>query len=274
MWIVATPRRIGQYEVRPDILCVRSLFVNFYLWGKPGARSGEWILIDTGLGLSAKHIFQVVDERFGPGSKPKAIILTHGHFDHVGSAPHLVNTWQVPVYAHALEMPFLTGQQDYPAPDPEVDTGLIARMSPFFPHHAVNLGSAIQPLPENGSVPGMPGWKWIHTPGHSPGHVSLFREEDRTLIAADAFVTVKQESAAAVLFQRKEVHGPPKYLTPDWISAKDSVKRLLELKPEVAATGHGAPMAGDELIQGLQRLARDFDKIAIPTSGKYVPVGV
>ena len=41
----------------------------------------------------------------------------------------------------------------------------------------------------------MPGWRWVHTPGHTAGHVSLFRDADRTLIAGDAFVTTKQESA-------------------------------------------------------------------------------
>src|SRR5690625_4743278 len=116
-----------------------------------------------------------------------------------------------------VEMPFLTGQEDYPAPDSQADTGLIARMSPFFPHNAVNLGPSVQPLPEDDSVPGMPGWKWIHTPGHTPGHVSLFRDEDRTLIAADAFVSVKQVSAVAVLHQSKEVQRTPTYLSQDCI---------------------------------------------------------
>jgi hypothetical protein len=39
----------------------------------------------------------------------------------------------------------------------------------------------------------MPGWRWMHTPGHTEGHVCLFRNSDRTLIAGDAFTTTKQE---------------------------------------------------------------------------------
>ena len=62
----------------------------------------------------------------------------------------------------------------------------------------------------------MQGWRWIFTPGHSPGHISLFRDSDRTLIVGDAFVTTKQESLMSVMTQRMEMHGPPMYFTPDW----------------------------------------------------------
>lgn len=264
----------GQYEVAEDVLCVRTLFVNFCLVGLPGAKSGEWVLIDTGLGISAQTIFQVAEERFALNSKPHAIILTHGHFDHVGAVRELVNTWNVPVYAHELELPFLTGQQDYPLPDPSVGNGLIARMSVFFPHNAIDLAERVRALPADGAVPGMPGWRWIHVPGHAPGQVALFRDEDRVLLAADAFVTVKQESAAAVLAQTRAIHGPPMYLTTDWPAAKQSVRTLHELQPSVVATGHGVPMAGSELQDQLDALVRDFDNLAIPEQGKYVPAEV
>jgi len=116
----------------------------------------------------------------------------------------------------------------------------------------------------------MPGWRWVHTPGHTAGHVSLFRESDRTLIAGDAFVTVKQESALAVLTQKPEVHGPPAYYTTDWSAAWRSVEELESLRPQKAVTGHGVPMVGHELRAGLRTLARDFDRLAIPRQGRYV----
>jgi glyoxylase-like metal-dependent hydrolase (beta-lactamase superfamily II) len=64
-------------------------------------------------------------------------------------------------------------------------------------------------LPEDGTIPGFPEWRWIHTPGHTVGHVSFFRDSDRVLIAGDALATTKQESFLAAAAQTPELHGPP-----------------------------------------------------------------
>jgi len=64
------------------------------------------------------------------------------------------------------------------------------------------------------------------------------------LIAGDAFVTTNQQSAISVMLQTKKLSGPPKYFTCDWEAANASVKKLLSLAPETAATGHGRPMSG------------------------------
>ncbi len=255
-------------EVLPDLYCCNVQIVNIILAGNPEDK--EFVLVDAGTPGSADTIFSMVEERFGAGSKPKAIILTHGHFDHVGAILELVKKWDIPVYAHEAEIPFLTGKMSYPDPDPTVEGGMVAKMSPMFPNEPINLGSHVQVLPEDGHVPEMQGFKWIHTPGHTPGHVSLFRKSDRALIAGDAFVTVKQESLYSVLTQEQEISGPPRYLTPDWHSAKVSVKMLEQLKPSVAVTGHGLPMAGAELEKNLARLAENFDDIAVPDYGKFV----
>ncbi|WP_347404076.1 MBL fold metallo-hydrolase [Mesorhizobium sp. WSM4976] len=51
----------------------------------------------------------------------------------------------------------------------------------------------------------MPGWRWLHTPGQAPGHISLWREADHTLVAGDAFITTGQESAYEVAVQQLEM---------------------------------------------------------------------
>ena len=255
-------------EVLPDLYSHTVQIVNICLVGHPD--SNEFVLVDTGMPYAANEIISVTERRFGATSRPKAIILTHGHFDHVGSIIELIKHWDVPVYAHQLEMPFLTGKMSYPKPDPTVEGGAIAKMSPMFPIDPINLGNHVQLLPEDGTVPHLPGFRWIHTPGHSPGHVSLFREEDRALIVGDAFVTVKQEYLYKVLTQEQEISGPPRYLTTDWTAARESVEKLAALKPAVAVTGHGLPMVGDLLTDSLQKLVTEFDRIAIPDYGKYI----
>ncbi|GIO24065.1 MBL fold metallo-hydrolase [Oceanobacillus sp. J11TS1] len=255
-------------EVLPDIYCHTVQIVNICFVGNP--ETNDFVLIDAGMPKSADKIIAVTEDRFGKNSRPKAIILTHGHFDHVGAAVDLVEHWKIPVYAHKLELPFLTGQKSYPEPDPGVEGGAVAKMSPMFPNEPIDLGSSIKELPADGSVPDMPGWRWIHTPGHAPGHVSLYREEDRLLIAGDAFVTVKQDSLYKVMVQDREVHGPPRYFTTDWEQAKASVEKLEALKPAIAVTGHGEPMHDEELSEGLEELVRTFDQTAVPDFGRYV----
>jgi len=143
-------------------------------------------------------------------------------------------------------------------------------MAMLYPRGPIDLGDRVLTLPEDGSVPGMPEFRWIHTPGHTPGHVVLFREDDRLLIAGDAFVTTRQESVLSVLSQRKEVNGPPAYYTPDWVSARFSVEQIAALEPEIAATGHGVPVSGAELRDGLAELVENWETVALPRRGRYL----
>ena len=255
-------------EVLPDIYCHTIQIVNICLVGEPN--SDDFVLVDAGMPYSSEEIISVVEERYGVNKKPKAIILTHGHFDHVGAIIELVKKWNVPVYAHELELPFLTGKESYPKPDPTVEGGSVAKMSFIFPVDAINLGDHVEALPSEGTVPFMAGFQWVHTPGHTPGHVSLFREKDGVLIVGDAFVTVKQEYLYKVFTQEQEISGPPRYLTPDWVAARESINKLAQLKPKVAITGHGLPMTGDLLTSNLHLLVTDFESIALPSHGKYV----
>lgn len=255
-------------EVLPDLYSHTIQIVNICLVGYAG--SDDFVLVDAGMPHSAKEIISVVEERFGENKKPRAIILTHGHFDHVGAIIELVEKWNIPVYAHSLELPYLTGKERYPKPDTSVEGGMVAKMSAMFPIEPINLAHRVQALPADGTVPFLPEFRWIPTPGHSRGHVSLYREKDQALIVGDAFVTVKQEYLYKVLTQEQEISGPPRYLTTDWLAAKESVIKLEALKPKVAITGHGLPMTGEKLTSSLHMLVEEFDHIAKPRHGKYV----
>ena len=146
----------------------------------------------------------------------------------------------------------------------------MAVMSPLYPRTSADLRNRVHSLPADGAVPTLPDWRWMHTPGHAPGHISLYRAGDKVLLPGDAFCTTKQESFLAVAKQTPELHGPPSYYTPDWDSARASVLALAKLCPHTIAPSHGQPMCGDEVAGQLEHLAINFDQIALPDHGKYV----
>jgi glyoxylase-like metal-dependent hydrolase (beta-lactamase superfamily II) len=184
---------VGLDNVAPDVLGLRIALVNVYA----ASTTAGWVLIDAGLPMSDGRIRRWAESNFG-NRKPSAIVLTHGHFDHVGALPKILEGWDVPVFAHHLELPYLRGQRKYPAPNVKAGGGIMSLLAPFYPRGPIDLGERVQPLPTNGMVPGLDDWKWVHTPGHTDGHVSFFRDSDRTLLVGDAFCTTKQESLSAI----------------------------------------------------------------------------
>lgn len=258
------------HELTPDLAYKRLAIVNVVFYGRRDSGDRGWVLIDTGVLGTTNFILGAVEKRFGENARPAAIIQTHGHFDHVAGLDELSKKWDVPIYAHDLEFPFLNGQKSYPPASPEVGGGLFSLLSPLFPDGPIDVSDRLRELPSDGSVPHMPGWRWIHTPGHTPGHVSLWREQDRSLIVGDAFITTDMESAYAVTVQKPEMHGPPQFVTPDWNTSRESVKKLAALQPELVVTGHGQAMSGEEMRSGLNQLAERFDEVAVPTEGRYV----
>lgn len=263
-------KSIGRHSwlVAPGVYRLKDIFVNVYLIQDRDATG--WVMVDTGLKSTAAKVKALVAEVFGKGSVPKAIIMTHGHFDHRGSLIDLAQEWGVPVYCHHREWPYLTGQVSYPPADPSVGGGMMSLLSFTYPRGPINAETFLRELPSDGSVPELEQWRWIHTPGHTPGHISLFREKDGVLIAGDAFVTTMQESVLAVATQKQFVCGPPKYFTPDWGSAARSVRELAALEPNVVATGHGRAMYGEEARKELHKLARNFWRLGMPATGRYV----
>jgi len=239
-------------------------FVNLYFVeaGDPG----EWVLIDTGLPGSADTIIAAANELFYPNTHPQAILLTHGHLDHAGSAQALADHWKVPIIAHPLEMPFLTGKAVYPPADPTVG-GSLAFASRFFPPQSFSLQDYVQELPDDATPPFMPGWEWRHVPGHAPGQVAFFRTEDRTLIGADAFATAHHDSVPATMLQLPRLSRCGTPFTFDWEQARASVQELATLRPKAIGCGHGPVLQDPNLPDQFAEFAANFP---MPTHGRYV----
>ena len=249
--------------VAPGVGRLGILFVNVLALGEPG---GPWLLVDAGLPGSAGVIHRAVARRFGTGARPEAILLTHGHFDHVGAARNLAEGWDVPLFAHPLETPYLTGRSDYPPRDPTMG-GAMAQMSRLMPDHGYDFDDLVRELPADGTVPVLRDWRWLHTPGHTPGHVSLYREADRVLLAADAFATMNLDSWSAFLTRKRELSRPSPPFTFDWATTRRSIMKLAALEPKVLAAGHGLAMEGDHIAAELRRFTESFTP---PGRGRYV----
>jgi glyoxylase-like metal-dependent hydrolase (beta-lactamase superfamily II) len=249
-------------EIAEGVAVFPTLIANAYLVGD----AASWALVDSCTPGHERRIRRAAEHRFGPGARPRAIILTHGHFDHAGCAGPLADLWNVPIYAHARELAFLTGQARYPPMDYS-SPGFFTRLARFFPTSTVNLGSRVRAF-EPGALPGLETWQMVETHGHTPGHVSFFRPRDAVLLAGDAVTTMNLDGFFDTIGRRKQVCRPPVPATSDWLGARDSVRLLARLHPDVIAAGHGVPMRG--AAGDLPRLADGF-QIPVRAIGRQQP---
>jgi glyoxylase-like metal-dependent hydrolase (beta-lactamase superfamily II) len=270
----------GPREVAIDLylLAVNGLPVssNVYLVRTPAA----WVLVDTGYRDSAEQIRRAAASLFGPVS-PTAILLTHIHPDHSGSAGELARTWGVPVYVHPDELPMAAGEY-LPEFSMPLDRWVIVPVLRVLPSQvrarAVHgITDVARPLGSDGAVPGLADWEWIHVPGHTPGHVAYLRRGDGVLISGDAVLTVDLNAPSGLLLGRPALAGPPRYTTWDRGAAQRSIDVLAGTAPRLLAPGHGRPMADpqQEFEALLARPPRTFDRILVPvgdpSASRYRP---
>lgn len=248
-------------EIAPHVHVKPVAFVNTYAIETP---DDNWVLVDTGI-KAGLPLVKGLEKQFG--KPPVAIVLTHGHFDHAGNALQLAQEWNVKIYAGAREKPYLDGDEAYPPFDPTVG-GALAFLTRFFPHPEYDFGDKLEIIPPSGELDFLPGWKIVETPGHSPGHVSLWNDETKTLLAGDALCTANFDKwPGAMLHIPQELARSASPATPDWKAALESTHKLAELNPQVIGAGHGKPMSGDDVAAKL----RDFaNEVSPPAHGRYV----
>jgi glyoxylase-like metal-dependent hydrolase (beta-lactamase superfamily II) len=111
----------------------------------PETRNPKWFLSDTGLENAFNHIVKNAEKCFGK-TRPQAIILTHGHFEHVGSVKKLIKK-----YYH-FEIPYLTAIKSYPLGNPNSDSSLITKRSPTYHHTGIDISNYLNALSNDGTL--------------------------------------------------------------------------------------------------------------------------
>ena len=235
-----------------------------------------WVLIDTAWPHRGELIKAAAESLFGAGTCPAAIVLTHIHPDHSGSALELARLWNLPVYVHPAEL-VLAGGGYLPEYGNPLDRWLVAPVLRLMPRRAIEASRSRSSLdgtarafnPAEG-VPGLPGWQAVPTPGHTPGHVAFFRASDRVLITGDAVLTVNVNSVRDLLAGKQQAAGPPRVSTWDWPAAQQSVAVLARLSPQVLACGHGRPMTGPGTAASLAAFAGGLSRPQPPRSSRQL----
>ena len=247
-------------------------------WYSAGAVAGNiyfvqsassWVLIDTATAGQGRRIQEAAETLFGVGARPAAILLTHVHPDHSGSALELARAWDCAVYLHPDELELAIARNlatvaRYANP---LDRWLILPLLRLFPRRWIeammekeSLKEVVRTFEPEAAPPGLPEWTSIITPGHSPGHTAFFRRNDRVLIAGDALLTVDAGSLGGVLSwvlrsNKPQVCEPPWYTNWNHNEAMDTACAVVRLQPQVLATGHGRPLSGAAAAAALRAFA-------------------
>jgi glyoxylase-like metal-dependent hydrolase (beta-lactamase superfamily II) len=182
-------------------------------------------LVDAGLPDQTEAIGAALVEA-GIGVRDlRRIIFTHQDLDHVGSGAALVRRSGARVLAHSADAPYIEGRLSSLKPTPEMleqrpqMREVLERLEPVGVDEQVENGSRLD-------LAG--GTQVIFTPGHTPGHISLYLEGSKVLVAGDALTA-----------DRGYLNGPNPLATLDMRTAMQSVKRLAYLDVDTIVCYHG-----------------------------------
>ncbi len=178
------------------------------------------VLVDAGAKLHGKKVVGAV-----AGRTVAEHAITHAHPDHVGGSAHVLRELGVPFAAPVGDAP--AAREGRAVVKQGRMHALTSRTNGFPP---VEVDRELREGDE------VAGFRVIDVPGHSPGHVALFRDSDRVLIGGDVFFNI---SMATMRYGLREPLGVP---TVDPERNRQSMRTLAELEPSVACFGHGPPV--------------------------------
>lgn len=207
---------------------------------------GSVTLVDTGLKRAPARI---VAGLAAIGKHPRdvtRIVLSHVHPDHAGGAAEMSRRTGAPVLVHGDDHEWARSGRISGANDRATRLGRLlsragdSKIAAFQPGPALTDGEL---LPVSG------GLRVVHTPGHSPGHISLLLETTGTLITGDALFNFGRFGGARV---------SPAFVCSDFAMTKRTAQRLADLEYEIAAFTHG-PEIRDAARERVRRLLSSLD---------------
>jgi hydroxyacylglutathione hydrolase len=187
--------------------------INVYLVGD--------VLVDAGTTSARRRILRELGER-----AVAAHLVTHAHADHFGSS-HAV--------CEELGLPLWTGERDAEAVETGRPVPAPTRIAEVLSHTPMPPPHPVARRLREGDAVGA-GFSVLDVPGHSPGHIALWREGDRTLVAGDVF------------FNLPRLGPPPRFLTVDPDANRAAMRRLAELRPALVLFGHGPPLRDPDAL--------------------------
>jgi glyoxylase-like metal-dependent hydrolase (beta-lactamase superfamily II) len=204
------------------VLSPRS-FINAYLVGD--------VLVDAGLGPHAGGIVKALS-----GHTVATHVITHAHGDHVGGSKTVTDRLGVPAWCGSGDAEAVRAGKPVAA----------SKLQALFRWRPLEVARELREGEELG-----PGFTVLDVPGHSPGHIALWRERDRTLISGDVFLNLNFYTTLAGL------NEPPGLFTVDMARNRQSARRLAELEPALVLFGHGNPLRDPAKLQAfVQSLPR------------------
>jgi glyoxylase-like metal-dependent hydrolase (beta-lactamase superfamily II) len=196
----------------------------------------EGYLVDAGIRSSGKKLLKAIDA-YGR-HKIKAHVLTHAHPDHQGASAFICDTLKIPLWCGEKDVDTM---ENGPAiPDSKNDLSFVTRFqNRYWAGPKYPVARALQ----EGDIVGS--FRVLETPGHSPGHIALWREQDGVLIAGDVLVNMN------LLTTIKGLHEPPVMFTNDVAQNRTSIIKVAQLKPKIVCMGHGIPLTKTEELTAL-----------------------
>jgi deazaflavin-dependent oxidoreductase (nitroreductase family) len=221
-----------------------------------------WTLVDAGWPGDGPRVEAAVASIIG-AQTPDGILLTHVHPDHEGDTRTLAGRWGCPVWVSPAELPIALRDFDgMRATAMPLDRWAILpamRLLGSERRQRIFASATLEPVVRafnpTDEVPGMPDWIGVPSPGHTAGHVSLFRPRDRVLLTGDALLTARIDTITHLLARRQGLSEAPWFTTWDADAARRSIHQLADLAPNVIGSGHGSPMSGPGTAHAVEDFA-------------------